>query len=130
MNIKQWTHHLRLHAWPHSWSGERLSEVACTAARNNAWVHAWPNSGVVQLASPSGLAALRVRSAQTQAANLLVCMAPGALRTALVAHYASGVLVGCAAQHTGWSARFFAQHLLADAALEPRLSLWWQSARC
>ena len=50
-----------------------------------------------QLASPSGLAVLRMRPAQTQTANLLVCMAPGALRTALVAHYASGVLVGCEA---------------------------------
>lgn len=55
---------------------------------------------MLQLASPSGLAVLRLRPAQTQTANLLVCMAPGALRTALLAHYASGVLVGCEANHT------------------------------
>ena len=54
---------------------------------------------MLQLASTSGLAVLRLRPAQTQTANLLVCMAPGALRAALVAHYASGVLVGCAARH-------------------------------
>ena len=57
-------------------------------------------SEMAQLASPSGLAVLRLRPAQTQAASLLLCMAPGALRTSLVAHYASGVLVGCAAQPT------------------------------
>ncbi|KAK9836963.1 hypothetical protein WJX81_003021 [Elliptochloris bilobata] len=49
------------------------------------------------LASPSGLAVLRLRPAQTLAASLLVCMAPGALRTSLVAHYASGILVGALA---------------------------------
>ena len=64
-------------------------------------MHAWPDNevDVPQLASPSGLAVLRLRPAQTQTASLLVCMAPGALHTALVAHYASGVLVGCAARH-------------------------------
>lgn len=64
-------------------------------------MHAWPDNAteMAQLASPSGLAVLRMRPAQTQTANLMVCMARGALQTSLVAHYASGVLVGCAARH-------------------------------
>jgi len=67
--------------------------------------HAVPATGAkraaarAQLSSPSGLAVLRLQPKAELSANLLLCLAPDALRTALVAHYANGALVGCGRPH-------------------------------
>ena len=42
---------------------------------------------------------LRLQPKAELSANLLLCLAPDALRTALVAHYADGALVGCGRPH-------------------------------
>jgi hypothetical protein len=79
----------------------RLSAHGCKQCH-----HAVPATGPkraaarAQLPSPSGLAVLRLQPAAELSANLLLCLAPDALRTALVAHYADGALVGCGRPHS------------------------------
>lgn len=55
------------------------------------------------MASPSGQAVLQLRRAPKLTASLLICMAPGALRWSLFAHYSDGVLVGSATAQTSGS---------------------------